>query len=446
MTDLQYDFKKTSTITTKSGIQNLALSHSCELPEVNEIPCFFWGNLVDPYLTARCWITISKVVRSSFGPLPASLRDPIVTAGNERIRFEGFSSCNGVYTRLDMKPQAIDGEFIASGTTNVDFNEPMLNAFNMIQKNERVTLAVGDKEMQVITERTKAIERKVKLPDRWIKGLSSVQLYLSDMELVFKTNKIQTIQIFQTLPKGNVKGDFFLINRLGKYSMSTIDAKPSVRIGGIHRLRLIENLLPLITQMYWYVNSDGQTCSIVCDFENMQLLLALSPDSNRGFSGEGKVFENIQQDIPLEYITGLNHILKSNESFDPTWFSIENEIELTTMDTLTANLSSIGLLGYDLEQKEHFYRRLPFKHDRMLTLNPRLKNAKKILATDDIQFIVNRPEYTEAHVKGTDSTHKVIIQDNLSKCTCQWWTSYQGNRGICKHILAVQISKNNFEK
>ncbi|MBP9136491.1 MAG: SWIM zinc finger family protein, partial [Chitinophagales bacterium] len=51
-----------------------------------------------------------------------------------------------------------------------------------------------------------------------------------------------------------------------------------------------------------------------------------------------------------------------------------------------------------------------------------------------------------AHVKGTDSTHKVIIQDNQSKCTCQWWTSYQGNRGICKHILAVKLSKNNFEK
>ncbi len=213
LAELEYNYKSVSAIQRENGINKLVLAHQTEIEEVNNIPCFFWGSLVEPYVTAKCWTTISKVVRSSFGPVPASLRDPIVSAGAERLRFEGFSSCNGVYVRLDMLPDAVDGEFIASGTTNVDFNEPMLNALNAIQKNEKVVLAVGQNEVRVSTEKAKVIEKKVALPIRWIKGLTSVQLYLADMEKVYDLNKLQSIQLFQGVPKGNVKGDFHIASR-----------------------------------------------------------------------------------------------------------------------------------------------------------------------------------------------------------------------------------------
>lgn len=439
MTDLEYNYKGISTYSKTKGINNLVLAHQTEIEEVNNIPCFFWGSLTDPYVTAKCWTTIAKVVRSSFGPIPASLRDPIVSAGAERMRFEGFSSCNGVYVRLDMKPEAIDGEFIASGTTNVDFNDPMLNALNAIQKNEKVTLAVGQQDVQVITSKTKVIEKKVTLPMRWIKGLTSVQLYLADMDLKFEANKIQTIQLFQTLPKGNVKGEFFITKRAGKFMFSTLATADSVRIGGVQRLRLLEGILSIVDKIYVYESSDKQTCSIVCEFGKMQLLMAFSPDSYRGFSGEGNVLETMTENLPMEWVYGLNSLLKSNETFDPTMLSIENDIDFGTMDNLTSSLSSMGLLGYDLSEKAHFYRRLPFKTERILSLNPRLKNAKKLIDNEDIEIIQRRADYIEAKVKGSGVVHKVIIDHNSQRCTCDWFTAYQGKRGICKHILGVKM-------
>ena len=126
--DLAISYARNSQLTQQSGIQQLVLAHQSELAEVANVPCFFWGSLTDPLLTSKCLLTLSKVVRSSFGPVPPSLRDPIVSAGTNQIRFEGFSSCNGVYARLDLLEEAIDGEFIASGTTNVGCNEPMLTA------------------------------------------------------------------------------------------------------------------------------------------------------------------------------------------------------------------------------------------------------------------------------------------------------------------------------
>lgn len=439
MTDLEYNYKGISTYSKTKGINNLVLAHQTEIEEVNNIPCFFWGSLTDPYVTAKCWTTIAKVVRSSFGPIPPSLRDPIVSAGSERLRFEGFSSCNGVYVRLDMKPEAIDGEFIANGTTNVDFNDPMLNALNAIQKNEKVTLAVGQQDVQVITSKAKVTEKKVTLPMRWIKGLTSVQLYLADMDIKFELNKIQTIQLFQSLPKGTVKGDFFITKRAGKFMFSTLATADSVRIGGVQRLRLLEGILAIVDKIYIYESADKQTCAIVAEFGKMQLLMAFSPDSYRGFSGEGNVLETMTENLPIEWVYGLNSLLKSNETFDPTMLSIENDIDFGTMDNLTSNLSSMGLLGYDLSEKAHFYRRLPFKTERILSLNPRLKNAKKLLANEDIEIVERRADYIEAKVKGSGVVHKVIIDSNSQRCTCDWFTAYQGKRGICKHILGVKM-------
>lgn len=439
MTDLQYAYQGVSTYTKVKGVNSLVLAHQTEIEAVNTIPCFFWGSLTDPYVTAKCWSTIAKVVRSSFGPVPPSLRDPIVSAGTEKIRFEGFSSCNGVYVRLDMKPESIDGEFIANGTTNVDFNDPMLNALNSIQKNEKVTLAVGQKDVQVITAKTKVTEKKVTLPMRWIKGLTSVQLYLADMDLKFELNRIQAIQLFQTLPKGSVKGDFFITKRAGKFMFSTLVTADAVRIGGIHRLRLLEGILALAEKVYIYESADQQTCAMVCECGKMQLLMAFSPDAYRGFSGEGKALENMKEDVPVEWVYGLNSLLKSNETFDPTLLSIAHDIDFGTMDQLTSSLSSIGLLGYDLTERNHFYRQLPFKTERILSLNPRLKNAKKLIDKEEVQILRNEAGYIEASVKGTGVQHKVVLDGKGDRCTCEWFTTYQGKRGICKHILAVKM-------
>lgn len=439
MTDLQYQYSGVSTYTKEKGVNSLVLAHQTEIEAVNNIPCFFWGTLTDPYVTAKCWSTIARVVRSSFGPTPPSLRDPIVSAGTERIRFEGFSSCNGVYVRLDMKPESIDGEFIANGTTNVDFNDPMLNALNSIQKNEKVTLAVGQQDVQVMTSKTKVTEKKVTLPMRWIKGLTSVQLYLADMDLKFELNKIQTIQLFQTLPKGSVKGDFFITKRAGKFMFSTLMTADGVRIGGIHRLRLLDGVLAISEKIFVYESADKQTCAIVCEFGKMQLLMAFSPDAYRGFSGEGKALEHMTENVPVEWVYGLNSLLKSNETFDPTLLSIEHDIDFGTMDQLTSSLSSIGLLGYDLMGRSHFYRQLPFKTQRILSLNPRLKNAKKLVDNEEVQILRNEAGYVEANVKGTGVQHKVVMDYQGDRCTCEWFTAYQGKRGICKHMLAVKM-------
>lgn len=441
-TSTDYAYASASTLIQEGTNKGLTLSHGAEIPEVNNVSCFFWGKLTDPFLTAKGLTTIAKVVRSRFALTQqelAAMRDPIVTAGAKKIRFEGFSSCNGVYARLDLLPAALDGEFIASGTTNVDFNDPMINALNAVTKSERMVLAVGQKDVTIATSKTRVVEKKVALPNRWIKGLTSVQLLMKDLPESFSLNRTQAMLLFQSLPKSAVKTDYFIFFRAGKAQFSPVSVGNSIRVGGVHRLRLLEGILPYLDSLKIYGSTTSDSSLFVAIMGNMRLVFTLSADTYRGFSGEGKALENLMGDIPLEWIYAINNLMKANELFNPTMLSLEHDIDFGTMDTLSAGLSSIGLLGYDAFDNYHFYRRLPFKMERIVSLNPRLKNAKKLVADHDIFIDSQANNYVEARVKGSDVFHKVIIEGDKARCTCNWFTNHQGKRGLCKHVLAVKM-------
>src|SRR5687767_12111933 len=162
---ITYQYAASSALHKVNDLDELFLSKYSEIQK-KDASCFFWGHLSDPYTTARCLITLSNVVQSSFSLAPADLmklKDPIVTAGNEKIRFEGFSHCAGVYARVDVLPGGYDGEFPESGTTNVDFNQPMISALSRIGKSEKVLLSVGKKEVSLQQGDDKIVERKVPL-------------------------------------------------------------------------------------------------------------------------------------------------------------------------------------------------------------------------------------------------------------------------------------------
>ena len=108
-----------------------------------EHPHFFRGRIQQPRLVADLLLALMQVVRTHFWqPRPAQL-DPVVTASEPCLRFEGFSGCCGVYARVDLQASAFDAEIGGRGTTNVDFNEPMRTALGRLRDDEQVGLAVG---------------------------------------------------------------------------------------------------------------------------------------------------------------------------------------------------------------------------------------------------------------------------------------------------------------
>lgn len=439
-TTVNYQYKTSSSLQSNNGQENLLLSKFNEVNKGNS-PCFFWGKLNNPYELSRCLITLSNTVQSSFNLSPfqlALLKDPIVTAGNNQIRFEGFSHCAGVYARVDVLENGQDGEFIENGTTNVDFNTPLISELGKIKKNDELILSVGQKEVGFHKGGESFIERKVPLPTKWIKGLTTVQHYFSESDYAMTLNRIQALQLFKTIPSGKVKTDYFLIKRGSKYMFSPLKANQAVCIGGIHRLKLIQPLIPLIKELKIYPQKDMQSVTFVLCFNELNFVFSVSRDFWRGFSGEGAALEALIEDLPDSLVQAFDNYSFTNQEFNPTLLSFEAGIDISKIDKLATKLSAMGLLGYDLDKNGFFYRRLPFKLERILSLNPRLKGAEKLLVENKVHITLKKDNEVEASVEGSGVKHYVILKGDTQKCTCAWFSKNQGERGVCKHILAVK--------
>lgn len=429
-----------------SSLQKIENQESLFLSKFNEdkkgsADCFFWGSLKDPFPLARCLITLSKTVQSSFSLSPfqlALLKDPIVTAGNEMIRFEGFSHCAGVYVRTDILEAGHQGEFPENGTTNVDFNIPLITALSRIQQKDDLVLSVGKKEVGFHKDGESIVERKVPLPTKWIKGLTTVQSFFADCEPDITLTRLQAMQLFRSIPRGKVKVDYFLTKRGNKYLFTAVPSRNAICIGGIHRLNLIAPLLPLINTMAIYRHPTHQCTNWVLQFDHLRFTFSLSRDAWRGFSGEGAALDNLIEDLPNDLLKAFDNYSYSNQQFNPLDIALAHDLDLTRIDQLAARLAAMGLLGYDLERNYFFYRRLPFKLNRILSLNPRLKGAEKLLAEQKVEIISKKDGVVRAKVKGSTYDHYVLIKPGMEKCTCLWYSQNQGERGPCKHILATK--------
>ncbi|MDW9382292.1 SWIM zinc finger family protein [Chryseobacterium sp. JV558] len=438
---LIYNYSGVSSLVRRNALEELFLAKYSEIQKNTDAPCFFWGNVRQPFILARCLITLSNIVKSSFNLSPfqmALLKDPIVTAGNQRLRFEGFSHCAGVYARVEVLPDGLEGEFLESGTTNVDFNQPMITALGSIRPNEKIMLSVGEKEVGLYQEEKKIIERKVPLPVKWIKGLGTVQVYLSESEKRYTFNRIQTQQLFRGMPKGVVKSDYYLIVRGNKPIFSPVASADAVCIGGLHRLRLLEPLLPYIDSMQVFPHANMQSTTWQLYMGNIKFSFSLSRECWRGFSGEGALLDSLVSEVSDEWIDTLDKYAYANQSFNPTMLALEENLSFSKTHNAAGRLAAMGLLGYDLDDHEFFYRRLPFKLSRIIGLNPRIKNAEKLIEAGKVEILNNNKERTEARVEGTGVHHTVIIEEEKERCTCEWFSKYQGERGPCKHVLAVK--------
>lgn len=58
------------------------------------------------------------------------LLDPVVTGNGDRLRFESFSGCCGVYARLDVLREGLDGAETGHGAPNAAVNAPLREALS----------------------------------------------------------------------------------------------------------------------------------------------------------------------------------------------------------------------------------------------------------------------------------------------------------------------------
>jgi len=409
---------------------------TCDLNHTQ--PYFFDGRVRKPRELGDMLVTLSDVVRTHyFLPMPAIL-DPVLTSNENLLRLEGFSGCCGVYARVDLPAEAFEGECHGRGTTNVDFNTPMRNALMRLRDNEDVRFAVGKDEVALTKGNERTVEKKVKLPVRWIKGFSEVQAYQPRLDLKMEVSAADALRFIRSLPKSaKPKMPSYAVSVGRGLRLSQRPAKGAVKILGTHRVKAIEPLLPRAKSVRIWADEDTGTSAWEVCFAVGSFFLMISPEVYRGFSGEGQVLSALANAPSDQMVSEVRAQLKWQSEIDADKIANSMGIDVEPVSNALAVLGSRGLAGFDVTTGQFFHRELPFDLSKVEALQPRLKSARKLVDAGGIKPVAsNASTYS---VPGSGTTHRVKLDEKGDSCTCPWYSKYLGERGPCKHILAANI-------
>ena len=443
---LSYEYLRPSAVRESGGSRTLALETSGGAAPAGAAaqPRLFDGFLTAPTAAAAAILAVADVAAARFNQSASASLDPVVTAGGGLLRLESFSGCCGVYARLDILPPGLDGDDIGHGTTNVDVNPPLRRALAVLGGLDPLHLTVGPDQLEVRTFDGRFVEKRVPLPRRWLRGFAEAQVLAAGLALRAEVPAASAAALLRALPRPTSRGSarttrWVLPTGRGLRPASR-PAPGAVCLPGVERLAVLQPVLRHATavRLYAPANANGEPAAVAWEsrLPGMRLVLMLSPDAYRGFSGEGGVLNDLADGTAVDDAADLLGEL-------PAWEPQVKVAELSRQaglppDRVRAALTVLGAsgqIGYDLAEETYFRRQLPWSAGAAEAYNPRLGAARALVAEGAVRL-----DGAQALVGRGDRVNIVRTGDaGQLSCTCAWWARYRGGRGPCRHALAVRM-------
>lgn len=412
---------------------------TCGGPAAN--PRFFSGYLTTPAAAATGLLAVAEVARTRYHqPVsPASL-DPVVTGSRDRLRFESFSGCCGVYARMDIVPTGFDGEIVGHGTTNVDVNPPLREALARVGGIEPLHVAVGPDDLTVSTMDAAVVERKVPLPGRWLRGFAEVQVLTAAFEPRAEIPAAEAAAFLRRLPGGADRSVLWAVPAGRTLRLTSRPAPGAVCLAGAGRVAALRGLLRHARTLRVYgppvrAGSPAVPSTWELDTGALRLSLTLSPEPYRGFSGEGAALLALAADEVVDDAELVSALLSWDPTIDVAALADAAGLPGNRVRAALAQLGTAGRVGYDVAEGGYFHRVMPYDAGRAERDNPRLVGARVLVE----RGAVHR-EGEHATVRSGDEIYRVRrLPDGAYTCSCRWWGRHRGQRGPCKHALAVSM-------
>ncbi|WOX25678.1 SWIM zinc finger family protein [Streptomyces solicathayae] len=437
-------YARPSALESSAGGRALGLETSGGLTPtgVEAHPRFFAGFLSSPRVAARGLLAVADVAAARYyqRPSPGSL-DPVVTGNGDRLRFESFSGCGGVYARLDVLREGLDGAETGHCTTNVDVNNPLREALSRMTGDDPLHLRVGPEGLAATTLGGRLVEKKVPLPDRWLRGFAEAQVVSAGFDLRAELTGAEAVRFLRGLPRSGGRGRAPLwVVPAGRTLRPTTRPGPgAVCLPGPERLATLERVLRDATALRVYGPApDGAATASAWEvvLPGMRLTLTLSPDPARGFSGEGGVLEALATEEAAQDAELVAVLLAWEPRIDPAELAERSGLTGARVRAALTRLGTAGRVGYDVADAAYFHRELPYDADRAERHNPRLVAARALVAEGAVTL-----DGDLASVASGEQRYRIRESGGALSCTCQWWADYRGRRGPCKHALAVRMAR-----
>ena len=438
------------------------------------------------------------------------LLDPVVTVHPDQVMFEVFSKDEGTYAKLGIDLSAFEGGEERSegrgqrsektrptpssptsdlspltssyGTTNIDFSQTLFDGIQQMRSYRHTRLTIGREDVRLVTAdagpRGEALEKRIKVPDSWLRGFLQVQ---SAAALPLDTFTVAPMDLYNLLRHLRLHAD-----RKGKRRGLRVELVPGefprlvlepwevvlaatgepyrgrvpkvVRVWGRRRLMLLRRMLPFVERVDVHLLGSGLPSFWVFRAGDFNLTLGLTGFTSANWS-QAVSFDLLlprkteQSTKPLESVVA--HLKK-------VWFASANEIGAETglkgaalLETLQAGCQQ-GRLMFDLAAGVYRLRPLtdaPLDLNRLEYRNARERIAHDLLVRRGAVKIVSENRIATV---GLELTGKVVVDEDKreyrpqmvladegqvgkAECTCNFFRKQGLKGGPCEHLIALRL-------
>jgi hypothetical protein len=419
-------------------------------------------------------------------PMAWMILDPVVTVHPDLLLFEVFSKDEGSYAQLsvDWKAFELEGK-VSPGTTNVDFSKTLYDGVQRMRSYRETTLSVGRDSLSVQGDKQpEVIEKKIKIPDSWLRGFLQVQTAATLPDTSFNLAPIDLYNLLRQLRmhadekrKGRairvelVPGErprlvlepWELVLETGGRPYA--GQKPQVvKVWGRRRLKLLARFLPFTEQVEVHLLGPGLPSFWVLRGPNISMTLGLTGFSSANWA-QSLGFDVLlprsgEVDTKTEKV--LEALQKKNAAID---LDLTGPTKLKQPEVLAALQAGCqqGLVMYDVAGAIYRYRPLteePLDPKRLEFRNDREKQARDLLAQDDAIKIAKENrifgvglELTGKAAVAADKREyrpQLLLDDEgrvrKAECTCTFFRKHGLKEGPCPHLIALKLLQAELEK
>jgi hypothetical protein len=424
----------------------------------------------------------------------ADLLDPVITVHSDRIFLEAFSQDQSAYVALIVDPGIFEamGE-VATGTTNIDFTAWLWGALGEMRTSRSTTFCIGPEGFEVRTsEAGGRFERKVDLPESWVRGFLQVQAAMGMPGTRISVKPIDLLAAVRFLRHSKAKlsprgvryefepgRDARLVLEPWEYAVTLEGAvhnyteRKVTRVWGRRRLKLIEGLLPFAESVDIYLKGRALPSFYAVKLPGMTFLLGLTGWSGSSFTGTGG-FDLLAEaaaanDALLEPALALLR-QRQHASIDEVAATLG--IDRAAASRVLVRLCRQGRTMFDVETRRYRHRELfeaPADEDTYFPPERRQELATALLAERKVRVgssvaeetkkvrafrdpatgeakekIVREITYRDWRIIGAAGGQdpvEIVVNDTgriiFGRCTCPHFAEHLMNQGPCEHMLAL---------
>ncbi|WP_419662925.1 hypothetical protein [Desulfosarcina variabilis] len=411
-------------------------------------------------------------------PTAFLILDPVICVHPDKILLEVFSKDEGAYACLGIGMDAFQTDQAAAfGTTNMDFSRHLYDGIQKIRSHKETSISIGSDALTLQAGDEKVLEKKISLPDSWLRGFLQVQ---SAATLPHDTIRIAPMDVYNMLRHLRLHKDVKRKRRAlrielvpGAYPRLVLEPWETaietsqeifkgrrskvVRVWGRRRLMLIRRLLPFVDTIDVHLCGSGLPSFWVFKAGDVTLTLGLtgftSANWSRALGFDLLLPRKVEATQDLEAV--LAHL-------ETVWLDSFSAISTATglsgatlLKTLQLGCQQ-GAVMYDIAADVYRLRpllghtialgRLEFRNQHERRAHD-LLHRKGAVTIESINRIYGSGIELTGSVRVSEDKREyrplMLIDDDgqvvNAQCTCTHYRKKGLTKGPCPHLIALRL-------